>query len=113
MTLPAAINTKGAWTEITAATSASIRWLVPLVVGNSTDTAWVANHRGLIDIGVGGSGSEAVIVPDVGFGAFNNEAILHFPVTVPVRIPAGTRLAARYQEALIGDRPGVILIGID
>lgn len=113
MALPAAVNTKGAWTEIAATTSAPIRWLVPLVVGNSTDTAWVANHRGLIDIGVGGSGAEQVIVPNIGFGAFNNEAILHFPVTVPVRVPAGTRLTARYQEALLGDRPGIILIGVD
>ncbi|MEU8158038.1 hypothetical protein AB0B94_30665 [Micromonospora sp. NPDC048986] len=112
LTLPPGNHIKGAWTQITASTTAPIRWLVPLLVGNSTDVAWAANHRGLLDIGVGGSGAEAVIIPNLGYGAFNNEALLYYPVTVPVSIPSGTRLVARYQAALVSEGPGVILVGV-
>jgi hypothetical protein len=111
LTLPAATHTKGAWAQITASTTAPIRWLTPLIVGNSTDVAWAANHRGLVDVGVGGVGAEAVIIPNIGYGAFNNESLLHLPVNIPVNIPTGTRLVARFQAALISESPGVILIG--
>jgi hypothetical protein len=50
--------------------------------------------RGFIDIGIGPSGSEVVIAPDLWFvGSAGPNASITY--TLPVAIPAGTRIAAR------------------
>ena len=91
VTASATIHTKGAWTQLVAST-ASTSALAILTFGNvgavATDTST------LVDIGIGGAGSETVIIPDIACGGHSVG-----PCTwVPIRIPAGSRVAARCQS---------------
>ena len=89
LTSSASANAKGSYSQITSATpfhAAGIMVHVVKVTNNTSDY--------LIDLAVGGSGSEQVII--------NN--LLHAPVGFPgstyffpISIPSGTRLSARLQ----------------
>lgn len=59
------------------------------------DDAWTA----LVNIGIGAAGSETVIAPAILFGAwaFRNT---HGVVPIPVRIPAGVRVAVQIRASL-------------
>ena len=90
----AAANADGAWVQLTAATTAAIRWLV-LAVGHDADTL-ASGTRWLVDVGTGAGGAEAVLVPDVAVSAGQNSDIVGpRAIGFPVDIPAGTRIAAR------------------
>jgi hypothetical protein len=87
-------NTKGAWSQITASTTRTIRELMT-VFGNQRNTGRALYHW-LVDIGIGGAGSEVVIIPDIPFNCGANLTL--YPVNsvlYPVAIPAGTRLSVR------------------
>lgn len=90
-------NTKSAWTTITAATTSPARWI--LVGLGMPNTTLPTVSDGLLDIGMGAAAAESVIVPDNPFtivtGNLINGAL---PLMFPVSIPAGIRLAARYQS---------------
>lgn len=92
---PAVANTKGAWTQIVAATTAPIRWLLVCMQcrANTQQSAVTAT----VDIGVGGSGSEKVVVPDIWIETSAAEVVWYVPITVPVDIGIGSRLAVRAQ----------------
>ncbi len=111
LTTPGATNTKGAWTQIVAATTNPCRFLLaaPCLRAASTQLS----VTGLIDIGVGGSGSEVVLIPDVYFDASSSEDLVSVAAAVPVNLPAGVRLSARYQGSATNAGPAVILIGLD
>jgi hypothetical protein len=84
-------HTKGAWVELFSATPYEADF-IGIIYGASLANQ---NSSTLIDIGVGASGSETVIVGDVAIGgkvanAFQDDFI-------PVRIPAGSRVAVRVQ----------------
>lgn len=87
------VNTKGSWVQISASTPIDAHEVmfsvVNGVVGTTTST--------LVDFGVGGAGSEQVIVPDwlITWDQWNGKDIAN--VILPVRIPGGSRLAARFQ----------------
>lgn len=88
-------NTKGSWAQLTAATTAPIHALMVLVQGSTINQSMVDY---LVDIGVGGSGSETVIIPDHSVMIDTNE--IAWPYTpefypLSLSIPAGVRLAAR------------------
>lgn len=91
------INTKGSWTQITASTTSPMRNLIVGIgnVANSTRTA----YDWLLDIGIGGSGSEIVILGDQHLEAHTSDDLMGptFIGPIPCSIPAGTRLAARSQ----------------
>lgn len=89
-------NTKGSWTEIVASTTASMKVLI-IGTGNQANLAATAASW-LADIGVGGAGSEQIIVPNYRLVASVNETLgpLFSPV-IPVSIPQGSRLAVRSQ----------------
>jgi hypothetical protein len=59
----------------------------------------------LVDIGRGAGGSEVVIIPDLSAGFVLSEAVSNTFASYyfPLYIPAGTRLAARCQAAVISD----------
>lgn len=87
-------HTKGAWVQVTAATGGPIEQLAlhvrDVLAANSGDTST------LVDIGVGASGSEVVVAPNLLLGHnFGNPTI-----TLPLRIPAGVRVALRMQSAV-------------
>lgn len=108
-------NTKSVATVIDAACANPLRWLVPCIMGPVDDTTWTSRSC-LIDIGYGPSGQEVWPILNLA-GSWNTAESYngHVP-TVPVSVPAGTRLVARYQcDALSGgatERPSVSLIGV-
>ncbi len=90
-----AANTKSPWTQLVASTTAPIRYLLPMIqipAGTSIDT-----FPGLVDIGVGGSGSESVIFPDISVRGTLNELGLMPVQGAWIDVPAGSRLSARWQ----------------
>lgn len=89
ITSSATAHTKGAWTQLTAATGFDATGLLLHIGTGYNDT------RYLIDIGVGAAGSETVIVPNLLVGI--PSGICH-SIFLPLSIPAGVRLAARSQD---------------
>lgn len=85
----ASANTKGSWTEIVAATAFDADQLIigMAQAGNSL------TH--LVDIALGGSGSEEIIIPNILHGGHSRMMTW---IPVPVSVPEGTRIAARVQS---------------
>lgn len=94
----ATANTKGAYSELTAATTAPIRELL-VSVGNRSNTA-LALAGYLLDIAIGAAASEQVIIPNLPItaGSLSNEFAPHVFPPLSVNIPTGTRLSARAQS---------------
>jgi hypothetical protein len=113
LTAPGATNTEAAWTQISASTTAFMRWLV---VGlGMPNTATVTASDGLLDIGVGASGSEVAVITDIPYRTTATEDInTAYPLTFPVTIPSGSRLVARYRgtSTSTAASPNVTLTGI-
>lgn len=84
-------HTKGSWAEITASTPINADAVIVVLRGASgADT--------LTDIAVGASGSETVIFENLYHGNGTSPSIGHGATyTIPVSIPAGTRISARSQ----------------
>lgn len=88
-------STKGAWTELVASVSSPLVGVV-ISAGGGGDTT-MASASGVLDIGVGASGAESVIVADVPFGMLSSETMsLYDSGVFAVDIPAGARISARY-----------------
>ncbi len=87
-------NTKGAWAELTASLTIDAKSLL-VMIGNRGNT--IRNDENyLLDIGVGGAGSEVVVVPDLHFiGPGTGDQLHPRAHLVPCNIPAGSRVAAR------------------
>lgn len=88
-------NTKGSWTQLSASTSGDASW-IEVMIGSSTI------GRFLVDIGIGASGSETVLLSNLHFDSANSGAGAMY-YRLPVAIAAGTRIAARVQ-ASVGSR---------
>lgn len=112
LTAPGSLNTKGAWTELTASCPQPLRAVVVQTQGAS-DLALGAAYV-VVDIGVGAAGSEVVVVNDVEYLGGSSESLdATQPVTFGVSIPAGARIAARYARAAsTANTCDVHLIGI-
>lgn len=90
------INTKGAYSEITSATTAPINWLVVFITNQNNATTTLAAW--LFDIAIGGSGSEQVIVENLPFVNDSNlDVFMPLVYAFPVSIPVGSRIAVRAQ----------------
>ena len=101
ITAPGSLNTKGAWTQIVASTTypaAGIMLQINSEPG-SGDCFWLA------DVGIGGAGSEVVIVPNIIGGRLASTLGDSSHCYVPVQIPAGSRVAMRYQVAVTAATP--------
>jgi hypothetical protein len=88
-------GTKGAWAQLVAATDAPIHALM-IMAQNSGIAMNGGTHS--VDIAVGGSGSETIVVPGWQVATDANERIdPQSPEFLPLslNIPAGVRLAAR------------------
>jgi hypothetical protein len=88
----------------TGANASLIKISPRTVFTNGSDTS------ALLDIGVGASGSETVIVENIGIGGNHNLAnspLLEY--AVPIQIPSGTRISARIQSVISGGRTAGIL----
>ena len=91
----ATANTKGAWAELVASTSRDI-FSLGILLGQNSDAALTAGLW-LIDIGIGGSGVEEVILPDLHATSDpNNDVLTEVSLgPFPVQIPSGSRISAR------------------
>ena len=90
------LGVKGAWVELSAAVPVD---LMGLHLGPAfSGGAAAAISDGLIDIGIGPSGSEAVVVENFLWSSTSSENVTLQPPLVSCQIPAGSRVAARYQR---------------
>jgi hypothetical protein len=108
VTASATTHTKGAWTQLIANTGA--RSLGIMVTLDNTAASNTATSL-LVDIGIGASGSEQVLIPNLAAGYIlpqatgTNLRTYYFPVF----IPAGSRIAARSQGTIASDTVAVSL----
>jgi hypothetical protein len=114
LTDTASNNTKASWTEIVASTTNPMRWMVPLIGGDPGDTVWSGNTYA-VDIGVGGSGAESAIIENLAATVSTSEGVANLALPpLPVNLPAGTRLAGRFQQANgAGESLTMSIVGID
>lgn len=90
-------NTKSGWSQLIASTTADAGFLY-ISTGLIRDSA--TNTAALLDVGIGAAGSETVIVPNLSIGG--STELNHL---VPVKVPAGSRVAVRYQCAAARNLP--------
>jgi hypothetical protein len=95
-------HVKGAYTEIIASTAGPGYWIHfswGFTSVSSTDSSQ------LLDIAIGGAGSEVIIIPDIGTGwsQGNNNNQSRSRLDLPFYIPAGSRISARLQGAIASD----------
>lgn len=90
----AVVGSKGSWTQMLASTTDDTFGLLICINSSSASNA---SRNYAIDIGVGGSGSEQVLVPDLLGGNAATYVIGGLWYYFPVFIPAGTRLSTRAQ----------------
>ena len=112
LTLPAAINTWGAWTQFEASTAATLRYLLLLPSGPNV-AGWSTAPSVLLDVGIGALGAEQSIL-DGGALAFSwntTEAVARSPLLIGADIPAGSRLSVRYQASDITQAASASLVG--
>lgn len=92
-------GSKGSWTQVFSSLANETYGLLICV---NTNTTSAASRNTVIDIGIGGAGSEIVLVPDliggnaIGFTTNGGGLWYYFPVF----IPAGTRVAVRAQSTV-------------
>lgn len=93
-------NTKGAYTQIIASTSRRYR---ALYISNGR-RGTVASQAFMNDIAIGAAASEQIIIPNVFWNQNTTTDQIERPVQGPfwVDIPAGTRIAIRGQQDVIG-----------
>lgn len=103
----ASTNTKGSWTQLIAATASDcVLALITLTQINAVNIA--------VDIGIGASGSEVVVIPNI-VCAVNNSNFGNgsWSVLVPLNIPAGTRVAARSASNAASQTSHVSMVLLD
>lgn len=106
-------NAQGAWTEVVAATPQPFRGIIAAAAPVPGTTVVNSSHSVHIDVGVGASGSERVVIHDLYFGGGNQEDLYYYGARDVWfgHVPAGTRLAARMMRVAAGTH-GVVLWGI-
>lgn len=99
----ATANTKGSWTQITASlTNDLIGFVLGLDMQNAANAGSSLSSENLLDVGIGASGSEIVLVGNLKFNHDANTTTVYVspqvlgPYFTP--IPAGTRIAVRAQS---------------
>lgn len=94
ITPSASANTKGSYTQLIASTARQVRTIGLGVLCNPNGTA---SKSWLVDIAIGGAGSEVVVIPNITVAATAQYASQRIFLRLPFNIPAGTRIAARCQ----------------
>jgi hypothetical protein len=105
-TASATPHVKGAWTQAEAAIPNGVKGIHMVVY--STAVA-AANSSTLMDIGIGGAGSEVVVVENLNVGYKINPSQASWYQYIPLRLPNGVRLALRCQSATASKVPSVHL----
>lgn len=96
VTANASANTYGGWTELHASTpEAAFGLTLSFIWGNG------GGRQFLVDIGVGGSGSEVAVIAQIPLSRPGIDWVEpSHSVYIPISIPAGSRLVARCQSSL-------------
>lgn len=95
----AVANTKGAWAQIVASTSNPYSAL-SIGLGTASNSALV-NGDYLLDIGIGGAGSEVVLTENLYFHSNSSTDTVGFEqCLIPCQIPSAARIAARLQSTV-------------
>lgn len=92
------VGSKGSWAQAIASLALDTFGLLICINSN---VASAASRNSVVDIGIGGSGSEIVLIPDLIGGnasGYNTGGGLWY--YFPVFIPAGTRIAVRSQGSV-------------
>jgi hypothetical protein len=90
-------NTEGAYSQLSAATTNAVSWLV-LQVGGDLATRGATNIQWLLDIATGAAASEVNLISDLAIMEDGtSDQLGPTGVLIPVQIPAGVRLSARAQ----------------
>jgi hypothetical protein len=87
-------GTKGAWVQLTAATTVDASWLL-VCLAQASNTGNI-----FFDIGVGASGSELVLIPNLYCGG---EGYATADYLIPCPIKAGSRIAIRCSSTVASD----------
>jgi hypothetical protein len=108
VTANTAAHTKGAWAQLIGSTASNASLLVCSVANIATSNTDTAT---LIDIGTGSAGSETVVAGDIAVGGASTatggyRAGCFF--LIPLKIPSGTRIAARIQSVVTGGKVGQV-----
>lgn len=96
----ATANTKGAYSEISAATTQPMKWLLAAFTAKANsallDAAW------LFDIAIGAAAAEVIVLPDILVGAQTASDMVtpQLMGPIPIDIASGTRLAVRAQSSI-------------
>lgn len=93
ITANAAANTKGSYTQLIASTSHDDVGIYVMI----DDLAAGIDY--LIDVAIGGAGSEQIILPDLYAGGGTGSIAYGTQYWFPVHVPAGSRLSARCQAS--------------
>lgn len=95
---------KGVWVELVASTTGAGSWLHVVLLNGSAS-------RSLVDIGVGASTAEQVLIPDL-YHEVNSSNTQLAPRTylLPIAVARGARLAARTQA---GNASQTILVNVE
>lgn len=108
-------HTKGAWSQIVASTANPIKQLAITI--NHLDDATRSDGDMMLDVAVGASGAEKIILGNLYFKQYSVSDMFEPAIFGPykVSLPAGVRLAVRGQSSLITtDRLfEVALYGVD
>ena len=89
VTASGSTNTKGSYAQLVAATVNDAIGIIVSIIDNS------ARAQYLLDIAVGGAGSEQVVVPNLMVGPAYSNSPQGQGIFFPLSIPAGSRIAAR------------------
>lgn len=94
-----ASGSKGSWTEVFSSMTYATYGLLICINNNNTNTA---SRNTVLDVGVGGAGSEAVLIPDLICGNAATYTTIGSGLWYyfPVAIPAGVRLSVRSQSTV-------------
>jgi hypothetical protein len=104
-TASASTNTKGSWTQVNAALPFDSYGFWIAIAGTATSATLTDV---LLDIGIGGSGSEIVLVPDLLAGWVGTPTQDLRNLWIPIFIPKGTRVAVRCQAQIASDTVDVM-----
>jgi len=92
-----AVGSKGSWAQMIASTAQDSYGIIICINSNYTASA---SRNSVIDIGIGASSSETVLIPDLIGGNAATYALGGQYYYFPLLIPAGTRISARSQSSV-------------
>jgi hypothetical protein len=91
---------KALWTQIIASTVYDSSWIRITIAGEGQSGRQIA-----VDIGIGSSGNEVVIISNLGMGSYGTQQVSYM---FPFSVPLGTRISARLSSSLLTDNAQVV-----